>query len=52
MVGFDAIFKNTDTAGTKYLIVEVEKYNFAPEESVKKSLDYLLCCPFVKGKYN
>lgn len=51
MVGFDAIFKNTDVAGTKYLIVEVEKYNFTPEESVKKSLDYLLCCPLVKEKY-
>jgi len=52
MVGFDAIFKNTDVAGTKYLIVEVEKYNFTPEESVKKSLDYLLKCPLVKEKYN
>lgn len=52
MVGFDAIFKNTCVAGTKHLIVEVEKYNFAPEESVKQSLDYLLCCPLVKEKYN
>lgn len=52
MVGFDAIFKNTDAAGTKYLVVEVEKYNFEPEESVKKSLDYLLTCPLVKEAYN
>lgn len=52
MVGFDAIFRNTDIAGTKHLIVEVEKYNFAPEESVKLSLDYLLNCPLVKEKYN
>jgi len=51
MVGFDAIFKNTDVAGTKYLIVEVEKYNFTPEESVKLSLDYLLKCPLVKERY-
>lgn len=51
MVGFDAIFSNTDAAGTKYLIVEVEKYNFTPEESVKKSLDYLLNCPLVKESY-
>ncbi len=51
MVGFDAIFKNTDAAGTKHLIVEVEKYNFTPEESVKKSLDYLIECPLVKTNY-
>ncbi len=52
MVGFDAIFKNTDAAGTKYLVVEVEKYNFTPEESVKKSLEYLLNCPLVKESYS
>lgn len=51
MVGFDAIFKNTDAAGTKHLIVEVEKYNYAPEQSVKMSLDYLLDCPLVKASY-
>jgi sugar phosphate isomerase/epimerase len=42
MVGFDAIFKNTGVAGTKFLIVEVEQYNYTPAESVKLSLDYLL----------
>ncbi|MFV0538134.1 MAG: sugar phosphate isomerase/epimerase family protein [Dysgonomonas sp.] len=52
MVGFDAIFKNTDAAGVKHLIVEVEKYNFTPEESVKQSLDYLLNCPLVKEAYD
>lgn len=52
MVGFDAIFKNTDAAGVKHLIVEVEKYNFTPEESVKQSLDYLLNCPLVKESYD
>ncbi|MDR2586447.1 MAG: sugar phosphate isomerase/epimerase [Prevotellaceae bacterium] len=41
MVGFDAIFRNIDVAGAKYLIVEVEQYNFTPLESVKMSLDYL-----------
>ncbi|MDR2450087.1 MAG: sugar phosphate isomerase/epimerase [Prevotellaceae bacterium] len=51
MVGFDAIFKNTDTAGTKFLIVEVEQYNYTPAESVKLSLDYLLNCPLVKESY-
>jgi sugar phosphate isomerase/epimerase len=52
MVGFDAIFKNTDAAGVKHLIVEVEKYNFTPTESVKQSLDYLLNCPLVKESYD
>lgn len=52
MVGFDAIFKNTDVAGVKYNIIEVEKYNFEPAESVKRSLDYLLNCPLVKESYN
>jgi len=52
MVGFDAIFKNTDVAGVKYLIVEVEKYNFTPLESVKRSLEYLLQCPLVKERYS
>ncbi len=52
MVGFDAIFKNTDAAGTKHLVVEVEQYNFTPEESVKKSLEYLQNCPLVKENYD
>ena len=41
MVGFDAILNNLAIAGAKHLIVEVEKYNFTPEESVKRSLEYL-----------
>ncbi|MDR0728893.1 MAG: sugar phosphate isomerase/epimerase [Prevotellaceae bacterium] len=51
MVGFDAIFNNTDIAGTRYLIVEVEQYNYTPAESIKISLDYLLNCPLVKESY-
>ena len=51
MVGFDAIFKNTDAAGTKHLVVEVEKYNFEPLQSVQKSLEYLINCPLVKESY-
>lgn len=51
MVGFDAIFRNTDAAGVEHLVVEVESYNYTPAESVKKSLDYLLDCPLVKGSY-
>lgn len=41
MVGFDAIFNNIDKAGTKYMVVEVEKYNYTPLESIKLSFDYL-----------
>jgi len=46
MVGFDAIFKNVETAGAEYFVIEVERYNFDPLESVKMSLDYLMNAPF------
>ncbi len=52
MVGFDAIFNNIEKSGAKHNIVEVERYNYAPFESVKRSLDYLLACPLVKKTYN
>lgn len=52
MVGFDAIFSNTEKAGVKYLVVEVEKYNFKPLESVKMSLDYLQKHSLVKKSYS
>lgn len=48
MVGFDAIFRNAAKAGVKHLVVEVEKYNFSPLESISKSLDYLLHNPDIK----
>jgi sugar phosphate isomerase/epimerase len=51
MVGFDAIFKNTDAADTKFLIVEVENYSCTPVESVRRSLEYLRACPQVKVSY-
>ena len=46
MVGFDAIYKYIETAGAVYSVIEVEKYNFEPLESVKKSLEYLKNAPF------
>lgn len=52
MVGFDAIFKNAETAGVKHIIVEVEKYSTTIEESIKTSLDYLLNAQFVKASYS
>jgi sugar phosphate isomerase/epimerase len=52
MVGFDAIFNNIDKSGAKHIIVEVERYDFPPIESIKRSLDYLLACPLVKKTYD
>ena len=52
MLGFDAIFKNIPTAGTKYLIVEVERYDLPHFESVQASLDYLNNADFVKDDYS
>ena len=52
MMGFDAIFKNIDYAGTKYIILEQERYTYAPIVSVQRSLNYLLNSPFVKARYD
>jgi hypothetical protein len=53
MVGFDAIFNNFDTSGTKYPVVELEGCN-APTilEGMKESIDYLLNADFVKASYD
>jgi len=48
-MNFEDIFNNIDPA-TKYLIVEVERYNVQP--SVKASLDFLNEAPFVKEDYS
>jgi sugar phosphate isomerase/epimerase len=48
MVGFDAILRSLEVAGTEHLVVEVEQYNYPPEESVKKSLEYLNKLTFTK----
>ncbi len=52
MVGFDAIFANTATAGVKYIVVEVENYNYKPLISVEKSFQYLMNNKFVKSIYS
>ncbi|KGE13479.1 sugar phosphate isomerase/epimerase family protein [Sphingobacterium deserti] len=51
MVGFDAIFKNTDVAGVKHIFVEVEEVSGDLEAGLKQSIDYLLATPFVKATY-
>lgn len=47
-MNFEAIFNNAEKSGVKYYIVEVEKYNFTPIESVQKSLEFLLEAEYVK----
>lgn len=50
MVGFDAIFANAATAGTKDIIVEVEHYSYDDVmKSIAESADYLLNAKFVKA---
>lgn len=51
MVGFDAIFRNAETAGVEYPIVELEEATNNVDEGVKISIDYLLDAPFVKASY-
>ncbi|GHT53124.1 sugar phosphate isomerase [Bacteroidia bacterium] len=48
---FEELFNNIDSS-TKYLIVEVEKYDLPEMESVKASLDYLNESAFVKADYS
>jgi sugar phosphate isomerase/epimerase len=38
---FASVFAEREKSGAKYGIVEVERYNFEPIESCKKSMDYL-----------
>lgn len=52
MVGFDAIFKHADIAGTKHIVVEMEGYTESLEKGLKTSIDYLLDAPFVKASYS
>ena len=48
MMDFESMFAAKKKAGTKHIIVEVERYNFTPLESVEKSLDFLLEADYVK----
>jgi len=45
---FKAIFQNAKGSGMKHIIVEVERYNLPPVESVKKSYDFLKAAEYVK----
>lgn len=48
---FEAIYKNAETAGAKYMVVEVERYTGTPFEGVKESFDYLNNAEYVKNSY-
>ena len=51
MVGFDAIFRNAQTAGVKDIVAEIENYSCDVLESVKMSYDYLNEAPFVPNDF-
>lgn len=48
MMDFKPIYEAIPTAGAKYCIVEVERYNFEPMESIKMSFDFLNNADYVK----
>ncbi len=48
---FEAIYNNAETAGTKYMIVEVERYTGTPLDGVKESYDFLNDAAYVKDSY-
>ena len=48
IMDFKSIFKAKKKAGMQNIIVEVERYNFTPLESVEKSLNFLLEANYVK----
>jgi len=47
MMNFEPFFAAAEKSGMKNYIVEVERYSFAPMESVKKSIDFLNSCAFI-----
>ncbi len=53
-VDFESIYNNAETAGAKYMIVEVERYTegLTSFESVKESYDFLNDAPYVKASYS
>ena len=52
MVGYDAIFRNAETAGVENIIVEMEGSSYDDVvRSVRECIDYLLAAPFVEASY-
>ncbi len=48
LMDFEPIFNQADKSGMKHIIVEVERYDYTPLESVKMSLDFLTNAEYVK----
>ncbi|MBN1927327.1 MAG: sugar phosphate isomerase/epimerase [Prolixibacteraceae bacterium] len=48
MMDFESIFAAAEISGMEHIIVEVERYNFTPLESVKMSYDFLMDADYVK----
>jgi sugar phosphate isomerase/epimerase len=46
-IDFEKIFTQDQSSGRKFIVVEVEEYNFDPLVSVEISLDYLLNADFI-----
>ena len=47
LMDFEPIFKASEVSGMQYYIVEVERYNYTPLESVRKSLEFLVEASYV-----
>jgi len=47
-IDFAAIYAHKEKSGMKRQIVEVERYNYPPLESIKMSLDFLMNADYVK----
>jgi len=48
IMDFEPIFNAKEQSGMKHIIVEVERYNFEPLESVSLSHDFLMEADFIK----
>jgi sugar phosphate isomerase/epimerase len=48
IMNFRPAFENAKKSGVEQIVVEVEKYNYEPLESVRKSLDYLRSLDYAK----
>jgi len=48
LMDFEPIFNQAEKSGMEHIIVEVERYDYAPLESVKMSLDFLTNAEYVK----
>lgn len=48
MMDFARFFEVKETAGVKHLVVEVERYNMEPIESVRESLEFMRNAEYIK----